>query len=219
MNNLDFNFFCSSCTASREYRQANCFTSYKVSHFKRGECIAYRGESAKRLSILAAGSVATELILDSGIAYTSVCHSAPYPLGALALFAEDNRYRADFIALEECTLISVSREDIEQQMCQCRRFLRSFIAYNTTKIDTFARHLTVLTQKSLKSKLAFYLLSASVGGVFHLEISLEDLATYFAVERPSLSRVIAQFVREGLITYHRGKGEILEHKALRSLLV
>ncbi len=218
MDNLDFNYFCTSCTKECSYRQANCFTHYQIKCYKKGEHIAYKGESAKVLSILVEGCINTEIVLESGISYSSKIHESPYPFGALALFAADNYYRADMVAVEDCTVITVSKERIEEQMIQCRTFLRNFIGYTTTKVDVFANHLTVLTNKSLKARLAFYLISITENGVFHFDKKLEALATYLAVERPSLSRAIAQLVADGIISYHRGNGEILDTHKLKNLL-
>ncbi|MFR9534859.1 MAG: Crp/Fnr family transcriptional regulator [Rikenellaceae bacterium] len=218
MNNLDFNYFCASCSKSREYRAANCFTKYSVKHYKAGECIIYRGSSVNRLSILVKGSIETQLVLDSGITYTSVQHSAPYPMGALALFSAERKYRADFVTLEECTVISVAMSDIEDQMAQCRTFLRNFLKYNSSKIDLFTRHLSILTHKSLKSRLAFYLFVISKERHFRFEGTLDYVATYLNAERPSLSRILKQFVADGIISYHRGEGEILDVSALKNML-
>lgn len=218
MTNLDFNFFCSDCPKSIKYREENCFLKYRVKSFKKGDYLAYKGEIAKELSIVTRGSVNTSIILDSGISFSTKFHSAPYPLGALALFAKKNHYRADFMALEDCDVISVSKEGIEDQMSRCRVFLRNFIAYNTSKIDVFASHLTVLTQKSLKAKLSFYILTSSRKGVFRFDKTIEELASYLCVERPSLSRVLSQFIKCGLISYNRGQGQIMDVGAMRAML-
>ncbi len=218
MNNLDFNFFCTSCAKSKEYRAANCFTNYTIREYKTGDYIAYRGETAKQLSILVKGSTDTRIVLDSGVSFTSTIHKAPYVLGALALFSTDRCYRADFIALEDCVTISVGVDDIEDQMFKCRKFFRSFMAYNISKFDVITRHLSVLSYKSLKARLSFYILSIATEGNFRFDRKLDDLAIYFSAERPSLSRVIAQFVEQGLIEYHRGEGRIINHAALKNML-
>lgn len=218
MDNLDFNYFCLECNKSIEYRKANCFTRYKIKHYKAGENIAYKGQPAKQLSMLVEGSVSTEIVLDSGVSLTSRIHHAPYPFGALALFAQDNSYRADIVALEDSRIIAISRDVIEQQMSECRIFLRSFIAYNTSKLDVFTRHLTVLTHKSLKSKLAFYILSISKDRRFSFDKKLDALAVYLCVERPSLSRVLSQLVGQNIISYNRGKGEIIDIIVLKNMI-
>ncbi|MFI3264588.1 MAG: Crp/Fnr family transcriptional regulator [Rikenellaceae bacterium] len=218
MDNLDFNFFCNSCTRSKEYRAASCFTKYNIKHYKAGDYIFYKGSSANLLSILLKGSVETQLVLDSGITYTSVRHTAPYPMGGLALFSAERQYRADFVAIEDCTIISVAGHDIENQMSKCNLFLRNFLEYNSSKIDLFTRHLSILTHKNLKSRLAFYLFTISKNRCFRFETNMEELATYLNTERPSLSRVISQLVADGIIKYKRGEGEILNVTALRNMI-
>ncbi|MFI3306727.1 MAG: Crp/Fnr family transcriptional regulator [Rikenellaceae bacterium] len=218
MNNLNFNYFCADCPESEEYRAANCFVNYRIRRYKRGDYVAYKGDRAAELTILVEGSVKTELLLESGIYYTSRQHTAPYPIGALAIFSAEASYRADIVALDECVVIAVARDDVEEQMSQCRRFMRSFIAYNGAKIDMFTRHLSILTHKSLKGRLSFYILTIAQGRRFRFDKRLEALATYLSVERPSLSRAIAQMVDEGVITYCRGEGEIVDMEALRELL-
>lgn len=218
MNNLDFNYFCSSCPESESYRVANCFVNYRIREYAQGDHIAYKGDKASELTILVEGSVKTNLLLESGIYYTSKLHHAPYPIGALAIFSNEESYRADIVALEKCVVIALTREDIEDQMCRCRRFLRSFISYNNAKLDMFSRHLSILTHKSLKGRLSFYILTLAKGRDFTFDKKLEELATYLAVERPSLSRAIAQMVDDGVISYNRGEGAILDVEALRQLL-
>ncbi|MFI3249083.1 MAG: Crp/Fnr family transcriptional regulator [Rikenellaceae bacterium] len=218
MNNLDFNFFCSSCTKDDAYREANCFTKYRIKRYRAGEYITYMGDPARELSIVATGSVITELVLDSGVVYTSVPHSAPYPIGAIALFSKENRYRADIKAYDDCEVIAVARDDVEDQLAECRIFMRNFIAYTTQKIDLFTDHINVLTQINLKAKLAFYIFSMSKDGTFIFDKKLEPLATYLCVERPSLSRALSELVKDGVISYRRGEGEIIDRMALKSLL-
>lgn len=218
MDNLDFNYFCSKCNKDLSYRKENCFTRYRIKHYKQGEHISYRGSEATELTLLIKGSVSTVIVLDTGVCFTSRTHFAPYPLGALAIFANDNYYRADCIALEDCTAITIKKDMLEEQMSRCVIFLRSFIAYNTSKIDVFTKHITVLTHKNLKSKLAFYILLNSKDGNFVFDRKLESLATYLCVERPSLSRAISQMVSQNIITYERGKGKILDIRVLNSMI-
>ncbi|MFR9619662.1 MAG: Crp/Fnr family transcriptional regulator [Rikenellaceae bacterium] len=216
MDNLAFNFFCTSCAKDSGYRRANCFVAHKIRRFAKGEYISYTGDVARNLSMLVEGRVRTEIELASGISYVSREHSAPYPFGALALFAHDQRYRASFVAVEDCVVIEVGRAAVEQQMVECRTFMRNFIAYNTTRFDIFSRHLAVLTHKGLKSRVAFYIVTkAQRDGQFELGMTLEALATYLATERPSLSRAIAGMVQEGVIAYGRGRGRVLDWEAIK----
>lgn len=218
MNNNDFNYFCKSCTKDKSYREANCFTKYKIKKYKKGDYIVFKGETVNKLSLLVRGSIVVELVLDSGTVIRSTPHNAPYPMGAVALFAYDNRYRVDVMATEECEVISVNKEIIEEQIVKCRVFMRNFIAYSTSKFDIVAEHIAVLTHKSLKAKLAYYILTISQGGEFVFDKRIGKLANYLCVERPSLSRAISQLVDEGVISYKNGKGKILNTIALKNMI-
>ncbi len=218
MKDYKFEYFCAGCNKSDEYRQANCIHQAKIKSFKRGEYISYKGDKVTNLMMLTCGEVAVGTILDSGVWLITITHKAPYPLGAVALFASDNRYRVDNIAKQDCTLAIISREQIEQQMVRCQRFMRNFIGYNATKVDTLARHLALLSNRSIRGKLAFYILSVREGNNYDFGRNITELATYFCVERPSLSRAIAQLCDEGIITHRRGRGEIIDASALKELI-
>lgn len=219
MNNLDFNFFCRQCKKSREYREANCFTKYRIKRFRQGEYLAIKGDKVLKLSLLVSGSITVSFVLPTGTEIRKVKHSAPYPMGALALLGKENRYRVYILANEECEVISVKREEVERQIMSCREFMLSFFDYSTSKLDIFAEHLAILTQRSIAAKLAYYIFSCSKDGKsYKFTKSIKELAEYIAVERPSLSRVIANFVDEGYITYYRGTGEILKVRELEGII-
>ncbi len=220
MDNVDFNFFCRECSRDIEYRRANCFTSYRIKRVRKGEYIAFRGGEVRDLTTLVEGSIIVSLVLESGIIVRSTIHHAPYPIGAMALFDRDSRYRVDILSREDSTIISVSREAIEQQMVECRDFMRSFISYPSTKFDIIVEHLSILTQRSVSSKLAYYIfLQSDSDGGYHFDRSVERVAQHLCVERPSLSRTISQLVEQGFISYERGKGVILDPERLRDLII
>lgn len=215
MNNLDFNFFCTGCQEPQEYREANCFTRYRIRHFERGDYISIKGDRVKELSIVVKGSINVSFLLDSGVIIRSIDHQAPTPIGGVALFSAENRYMVDTRALEPCTIISVARDDVTRQMNHCQRFLINFIDYSASRVDVLAKHLAILSQRSIGSKLAYYILMCSSGCHFRFTKKIKDLSEHLCVERPSLSRVLSQFAREGIITYRNGEGEILDMDRLK----
>lgn len=219
MDNLDFNYFCYDCKQSREYREANCFTKYKVRKYEKGEYIAFKGDRVKELSIVVEGVINVAFTLDTGLIIRSIDHKAPTPIGGVAIFSKENRYMVDTQAVEPCTIISVDRDDITAQIHKCNDFLMSLIDYSASRVDVLAKHIAILTQRNVKSKLAYYILMQSDGKKYRFTKSIKELSEYICVERPSLSRAIANLVDDGMITYHRGSGEILNITALRGLLL
>ncbi len=219
MNNLDFNYFCKNCKQSREYRLENCFTDYSLKSYKKGEYLARTGDRIRELKLVVRGSITALFVLPSGIVLSTIHHPATYPVGAVALLRNGNRCRVDIVVEEDCEVIAVSREKIEERMMNCREFMLSYFDYATSKVDLFVEHLALLSQRSIRAKLAFYIFICSNSeSEYHFDKSIRELAEYICVERPSLSRVIAKFVDEGLITYCEGKGKILNINGLKSIV-
>lgn len=219
MDNLDFNYFCTSCKHSEEYRRKNCFANYRTKIFERGDIIALKGKRVKELALLVSGSITVSFVLQSGIVIRSTQHKAPYPIGALALLGKENRYRVDIAANERCDMILVSREEIEKQIMSCREFMVEFYDYSTSKVDLLVEHIALLSHRSISAKLAHYILSCSDDGKsYKFKKSIKDLSELLSVGRPSLSRVIAKFVCDGTISHNRGKGEILNLAQLNELI-
>ncbi|MFI3317142.1 MAG: Crp/Fnr family transcriptional regulator [Rikenellaceae bacterium] len=219
MDNLDFNFFCADCRQSEEYRRANCFTRYRVRRYQKGDIVAFSGQRVSELSIVVSGAINVSFVQPSGLIIRSVDHLAPTPIGAIALFSKKNRYLVDTRAIEECTVISIAKEDVISQMAACQDFMVSFIDFSASRVDALTSHIALLSQRSVAAKVAYYIFLCSRDGhSYKFPQTLRILSEHMCVERPSLSRVIASFVQQGLITYHRGSGEILDPKGLKCLV-
>ncbi len=140
-------------------------------------------------------------------------------MGALAIIGRENRYRVDIVANEDCETILVSRQTIEKQIMTCREFMLSFFDYSTSKLDLLVNHIAVLSQRNISAKVAYYIFLCSEDGRnYQFKKNIQQLSEYLCIERPSLSRVISKLVDNGLITYEKGRGEILDARGLRNLI-
>ena len=82
----------------------------KTKSFKKGEWIARQGDTVKALYILLKGSVKAEMFSESGTILNIETIHAPNPLAPAFLFAENNQFPVDVIALEDVEIILVSNE-------------------------------------------------------------------------------------------------------------
>ncbi|MDD4761201.1 MAG: Crp/Fnr family transcriptional regulator [Bacteroidaceae bacterium] len=221
MEKQDLLFFCTLCRdkPAEEIEKLQCTIPHTLKLFKRDEYIAYQGDKVTRLFMLIRGKVRTEIVSNSGLTLPMSDISAPFPLAAAFLFADDNRFPVDVIALEECEVIYISKEAIEQQMAKCSGFMRGFMAFNANQMQHISERLKIFAQKGIKAKVAYYLLAREKKGAFELDRSVASLAGYFGVERPSLSRAISEMVHDKIITFHSGKGEIIDFSAMEMLIV
>ncbi|MDL2227787.1 Crp/Fnr family transcriptional regulator [Odoribacter sp. OttesenSCG-928-L07] len=218
--NSDLLFFCTMCREKPldEIANLKCTIDHKIKTYKKGEYIAFQGDHISNLYMLSKGKVKMEIITDSGLSIFMEEISAPYPLATAFLFAEDNCFPAEVVALEDCEIILISKQAVEKQIAKCPGFLRGYMAFTANQAQSLSDRLKIFSQKSIKAKIAYYILQRDKKGSFDLEQNITSLAEYFGVERPSLSRAISEMVKDGIIEYKGGKGKILKYDSLKEFL-
>ena len=221
MDNPDVLFFCTMCRdkSPKEIEKINCTIPHTVKQYKKGDYVAYQGDKVEHLYMLTKGWVKTEIVSDPGLTLHIEEIKAPYPLAAAFLFAERNHFPVDVIAQEDSEIILIRKESIEKQMAKCPHFLRGFMAFTADRMQFLSERLKIFSLKGIKAKFAFYVLQRTKNDKFELGRSIASLSEYFGIERPSLSRAIAEMVHDGLIEFKAGRGRILNPKAIKELLL
>lgn len=212
--------FCTLCRnkSDAEIAQLPCHLVHTVKRYGKGDYLAYQGDVIKHLLILSEGSVYTQMSTDSGLSISIDQLTAPYPLAAAFIFADDNHFPVDVIALQDCEVLLVPKEAVEKQMTQCVGFLRGFLAFNANRVRFLSERLKLFSQRSIKAKIACYILERDHNGRFSFENNITTIASYLGVERPSLSRVLSQMIQEGLIQYKDREGKILDYEKMKEIL-
>ncbi len=210
-------FFCTDCT--------HCTVNYTVKTYVRGQYIAYQGDWVAHFYMLSKGRVKTQIVGESGVVMPMEEMTAPYPLAVAFLFADNNSFPVDVIALEDCQVLLIKKEEVEKQMARCPGFMHGYLAFVANHMQYLSHRLKVFAHKGITSRLVYYILSKSsreemAQGVFTLGRSVASLAAYMGVERPSLSRALGDLEREGVLTFDSatGKGRILDFIRFRVLL-
>jgi len=219
--NIDDLFLCPVCMnipVNRREQFLNEIT-FKVKYFKKGELIAQQGDVVNGLYILLTGSAKTEMISDSGTVLNIDIINAPNALAPAFLFAANNRFPVGVVAIEECELILISKESIMKQLTVNAEFLQGFMTFNSNRIHFLSERLKLLSTKTIKGKLAQYILARTENMNFTLDRKQTELAEYFGVTRPSLSRSLSEMIDNGIISLKRKNGKILNPAKLKSLIV
>jgi CRP-like cAMP-binding protein len=192
--------------------------TFKIKNFKKGELIAQQGDVVNSLYILLKGSAKTEMISDSGTVLNIDTLHAPDALAPAFLFAANNRFPVDVIALEECEVILISKESITKQLTDNKQFLQGFMTFNSNRVHFLSERIKLLSTKTIKGKIAQYILKHSDNMQFTLDRKQTELAVYFGVTRPSLSRSLSEMIDEGIITLKGKNGTILNPAKLKNLI-
>jgi len=192
---------------------------FKIKCFKKGDKIARQGDTVNELYILLKGSAITEMISDVGTVLNIETIKAPNSLAPALLFADDNRFPADVVALEDCEIILISKDSIMKQFTCNEEFLQGFVTFNSNRVHFLSERLKLLSTKTIKGKLAQYILIRTNNMQFTLDRNQSELAEYFGVTRPSLSRSLSEMIDEGIISLKRKTGTILNPVKLKNLIV
>ena len=192
---------------------------YKTKYYKKGEWIAQQGDAVTALYILLIGSVKAEMISASGTVLNIETIHAPNPLAPAFLFAENNRFPVDVVALEDCEIIMISKESIIKQFSRNEMFMRGFMTFNANRAQFLSERLKFLSIKTIKGKIAQYILARNVHLNFTLEMNQTAFAAYFGVTRPSLSRSLAEMISEEIISLKGKNGKILNLMKIKELIL
>lgn len=195
---------CPICGKLSEEEQTALFSSldYSTRSFKKGDWVARQGDALSSLYLLSKGRVKTEMITESGTILEVETLSAP-TLASAFLFAENNRFPVDVIALEECEIILIPKSAVMRLLATNEHFLQSYMAFNANRTQFLSERLQLLSIKTIKGKLAYYILKRIQGDHYKQDRNQTELE-YFGVARPSLARSFSEMIEEGLFP---GKGK------------
>jgi CRP-like cAMP-binding protein len=192
---------------------------FKTKYFKKGEWIAQQGDVVKALYILLKGSVKAEMISNVGTNLNIETIYAPNPLAPAFLFAENNHFPVDVMALEDCEIVAISKDTIMKLLAKNETFLQEFMKFNSNRAHFLSERLKFLSTKTIKGKLAQYILLRTQNTDFSMGMNQTDLAEYFGVARPSLSRCLSEMIDDEIITLKGKNGKVLNFTKLRKRII
>lgn len=209
---------CPICGNIPENEREQFFQSLHATEksYAKGELIARQGDTVGSLYMLLKGSVKTEMITESGGVLSVETIVAPRPLAPAFLFAENNRFPVNVVALEPCEIAIIPKASVMQQLAVNENFLKSYMAFNADRTQFLSERLQLLSIKTIKGKLAYYIRQRVVNGTFKMDRNQTGLAEYFGVARPSLARSFSEMINEGAITRD---GKIMNADKLKQYIV
>ena len=177
----------------------------RFSSYRKGDFIAMQNSVCRSLYVLCEGSVYARMISDEGREFTLDTLSAPDVLASAFLFGTENTLPITMIAHSDCKLWIINKACVLSLIEQDRAILHNFLAVLSDHSLFLSRKLEQFALQTLSSRLISYL--ENNGSIQNLQ----QTAFILGVTRPSLSRAIAQLVRQGVLE-KTGKGYKLKMK-------
>lgn len=194
---------------------------HSVKSFSKGQTIAQREDEVRNLCVVVEGSVKGEMVDFSGKILKIEEMYAPMPIAHAFLFGERNRFPVDVIALEDCKILFIPKPDFMRMMQQNVTILSNYLNAISNRAQFLSNKLWFLSFKTIKEKIAHYLLNISrseVRTTIVLPKSHQELAEFFGVTRPSLARVFADLEADGIITVNRREITITDKAKLMEMI-
>ena len=195
--------------------------NYSIKTYRKNELFIRQGNVCDALYMLTQGSVKTEMITENGSLLGIEIIKAPRPLAPAFLFSDNNHFPVDVTALEEVEIMRIPKEEIVRLMTTNPDFMQKYLTHNANRTQFLTNRLQLLSIKTIKGKLAHFLLESANGSdkPFEINRNQTELADFFGVARPSLARSLSEMVQDGLIIINKKEYKILNSNGLRKLLI
>lgn len=193
---------------------------HQVRKYRAGVMIAMSGEIVNALMLVMRGTAKGEMVDFAGKVIKIEDIPAPGALAAAFIFGKGNRFPVNVVSVTDTELLIIHKEDFLRLLMQHDRILVNFLDMISNRSQFLSEKIKFLNLKTIKGKLAQFILQRSGGEkrVIVLEMTHNDIADYFGVARPSVSRALGEMEEEGLIEVNAKVIRILNKEKLELYL-
>ena len=185
---------------------------YEIKKFKKNDVIFFRDEKVDGLFIVIMGLLSAEMLKSNGDVQKIENLSNGDIIGSAFIFGEDNNLPVDLIVLEEGMLLHIDKNNLLQAFNTNEKFLINFLDEISDKTQFLSNKVwKSFNNKTIKEKVLDYILENTQSNKVIFRHSIKELAELFGVSRPSLSRVISDFVEEEILK-RDGKNKFILNK-------
>ena len=186
-------------------------TKYEIKKYSPNESIAFRGDEVRGLYIILKGTLTTEMLTEEGNVI-KIEELVPSDVIASAfIFGKKNSFPVDLNAKDEAEILFIERKEFLKILFSKEKILENFLNEVSNKTQLLTSKIwNSFNNKTIKKKFCDYVKRNQKNNLFSIQ-NLGALAEFFGVERPSLSRVLSELVKdEKLERIGRNKYKILD---------
>ena len=193
---------------------------FQLKKYDTNDIVAHQGNTVHSLMILLSGSVRGEMTDYSGKMIKIEDIHAPKPIAAAFVFGKKNEFPVGIIANEPSQILHIFKDDFLKLLQLCPGVQINYLNLISSKAQFLTHKIQFLSLKSLKGKIAHYLLNLESDSTGNLKVpeSQKALSELFGVARPSVARGFKQLEDEGVLDIKNRIVEIKDHDTLVSYL-
>lgn len=189
---------------------------YRVSHYSKGEIVAFEGENLKHIGILLSGSVdmVKEDLWGNKTMLLRIRENELF--GETFACGEDNLSVVTFIVSADAKILFMPFSRVMHSCTMAcefhHRLIENMVKISAKKNRDLMRKVEVVSKRTIREKLLAYLsIQAQQQNSRYFEIPLGrvELAEYLCVDRSALTRELVKMKEDGLIDYDKNCFRIL----------
>lgn len=193
--------------------------NFAVESYEKGDIIAKKDTAYSGLMILLSGTASGEVTYPDGRVLNIDIIEAPQLIAPAFLFGGYNRLPVDVVAQSDARILTLHRGFVFEMMQENVLILSNFIDIISNRAGAWSKKIYLLSFKSLKEKLASYLLDNSTPDDPVVPVpDITQIADYFAATRSSVATVVEGLEKKGVIKAEGGNIAILNRRALEEIL-
>lgn len=170
---------------------------YERKKYKDFSNIAYRGDEIDGLNIILKGIISTEMLTKEGNVKKIEDLKATDILASAFIFGENNRFPVDLIGNGDVEILKINRANFLKLLSLEGKILENFLNEISNKTQFLSAKIwSNFNNRTISEKISNYIVMNQKNGEVIIP-NLKSLAENFGIARPSLSRVLGDYVDDG----------------------
>jgi CRP-like cAMP-binding protein len=194
---------------------------FQVKEFEPETIIAYSGAKCSYLYLLLSGAVRGEIIDNKGKTIVIDEIKPPDSFAEAFLFSTEGILHVNIVSTEKSKVLLMHKQDFLKLIRSNQMILENYLSMIADRFVLVTRKIKTLSLLSLSAKIANYFLEKekySKNGVIKLNFTHQQMADYFGVTRPALSRELNKLEKENVFSINRKEVKIIDRNKMIDLL-
>lgn len=195
---------------------------YQIKKYGENEIIYYSGAKCDNINLLLEGEVRGELFGENG---KTIVVDIIYPYNSFAeafVYSTEALFYVNVVAAKQSKVMIIDKTDFLKSLCQSTQLLNNYIRQISDRLVTLAKRIRSFSLYTIEAKIANFVLEkqkySNDKQLIKIEMTHEQLADYFGVSRPALSRKLAELKSNNIVEFSHGKIKIINSTELFNLL-
>ncbi len=183
---------------------------YRILTFEKGETVAFRGDEVEGIYINLSGELYSEMMGDKGDIKKIEDIREGSIIASAFIFGTNNKFPVDLFSRTESRIFFVEKKEFLKMLQLSENITKNILDEISGKAQFLSAKIWhEVNNKTIGEKLADYILKNMKNSEIKFTPSLNEVANSFNIARPSLSRVIIEFVEKDILE-RKGRGYIVK---------